>query len=350
MGNDLILRFLIRPEFRFARHLLLLLGTLLMAVENCYEEFVQQAAFQILFFMIVGFFVPIYANVYWLTPRYLLRKRYISFFLLTGGFSLLAIVSIVFVQLIPEATFERTLEKKVLAHLDMVCINLIAGIISIMLMIAGTSALLLFRHWIVCRERINLLESTTLRAELEQLKNQINPHFLFNMLNNANVLTKEDPQEAACVLLKLSDLLKYQLKDSVADAVRLADDIRFLTDFLNLEKIRRDYFEFRITTKGAVEEVVLPPLLFIPFVENAVKHNLGNQHLSYVHLAFNVDDKQLSFVCINSKAAGNRDTSERGGLGLVNIQRRLQLLYKQDYSLKIDENERTYTVQLHLKL
>ena len=117
---------------------------------------------------------------------------------------------------------------------------------------------------------INELERSKTLTELEQLKNQINPHFLFNMLNNANVLTKKDPEKASQVLMKLSDLLRYQLYDSSRDKVLLTSDIHFLEDFLNLEKVRRDNFDYMISKEGNLSGVFIPPLLFISFVENAV--------------------------------------------------------------------------------
>lgn len=101
---------------------------------------------------------------------------------------------------------------------------------------AGSAAISLFTHWLRYNLRIDKLESTTLQSELKFLKNQINPHFLFNMLNNANVLIKRNPEEASKVLFKLEDLLRYQINDSSRERVSLASDIRFLNDYLNLEK------------------------------------------------------------------------------------------------------------------
>ena len=156
--------------------------------------------------------------------------------------------------------------------------------------------------------------------------------------------------EAVHVLSKLKDLLKYQLKDSTSETVYLADDIRFLTDYLNMEKIRRDNFDFIISTEGETAHITVPPLLFIPFVENAVKHNNDNRKLSYVHLYFKTKEEQLIFICINSKPAEQKEKPVDGGIGLANISRRLQLLYDTDCSLQINETDITYTVNLRLKL
>jgi len=147
------------------------------------------------------------------------------------------------------------------------------------------------------------------------------------MLNNANVLTKKDPNKASEVLMKLSDLLRYQLYDSARDKVLLTSDIRFIEDFLNLEKVRRDNFDFLISKEGDLSGVQIPPLLFISFVENAVKHNNDTEKLSFVNLFFNVSNNELSFKCINSKPKIKAIKNVTGGLGLKNIKRRLELLY-----------------------
>ena len=197
-------------------------------------------------------------------------------------------------------------------------------------------------------ERIEM-EKRLDAARLELLKSQINPHFLFNMLNNANILVKEDPDEASRLLTKLDDMLRYQLNDSARQEVFLSADIHFLTGFLELEKMRRDHFEYLISKEGDVNNVKIPPLLFIPFVENAIKHNPDSENLSYIYLYFRVEHDELTFTCENSKPLVPVK-KETGGLGLSNVQRRLELLYGKDYSLRIEETETQYKVHLQLKL
>ncbi|WP_343675034.1 histidine kinase [Chitinophaga sp.] len=217
------------------------------------------------------------------------------------------------------------------------------------LLLAASSSIKLFQKGMMDKQLIYELEQSKAYAELEQLKNQINPHFLFNMLNNANVLTKKDPEKASQVLMKLSDLLRYQLYDSARDKVLLTSDIHFLEDFLNLEKVRRDSFDFLISKEGDLSGVQIPPLLFISFVENAVKHNNDATKSSYVHLYFDVRNNELFFKCINSKPILKSD-SNSGGLGLANIRRRLELLFPASHSLSIEDNTETYCATLNIKL
>ena len=187
------------------------------------------------------------------------------------------------------------------------------------------------------------------KSELDVLQSQINPHFLFNMLNNANVLIKRNPEEASKVLFKLEDLLRYQINDSSRERVALASDIRFLNDYLNLEKIRRDHFQFTMEQEGDIDSIWIQPLLFIPFVENAVKHSFDSEHPSSVHLSFKVEENQLEFRCENTMPAV-AVSNKVGGIGLANIQRRLGLLYPDCYELEQIENENRYMVTLCITL
>jgi LytS/YehU family sensor histidine kinase len=207
----------------------------------------------------------------------------------------------------------------------------------------------LFQRWIKDRLRIFELEKNTMQSELELLKNQITPHFLFNTLNNTHVLINTEPEKASDVVMALSDLLRYQLYESTRESVLLSSDIRFLKDFLDLEKIRRNHFEYAITVNGN-SNILVPPLLFIPFVENAVKHSAGCKQEAFVKLDFAVGEKELDFACVNSKPGTPAREDANGGLGLVNIKRRLDLLYEGRATLRIDETSDSYKVSLNIKL
>jgi LytS/YehU family sensor histidine kinase len=216
---------------------------------------------------------------------------------------------------------------------------------------AASTAIKLFQCWIKDKLRILELEKNTMQSELELelLKNQITPHFLLNTLNNTNVLINTEPEKASDVVITLSDLLRYQLYESTRENVFLSSDIRFLKDFLDLEKIRRNQFEYVITVNGN-SNILVPPLPFIPFVENAVKHSAGCKREAFVKLDFMADEKELDFVCINSKPVNSVHANGSGGLGLANIRRRLGLLYEGRATLRIDKTNDIYKVSLNIKL
>jgi len=290
--------------------------------------------------------VAFYLNTFVLVPMFLFKNQLLSYFLLLSIVVLLALFALGTHQ-ICLLGFDFLLER---VGIFSIFINLISSFLSLAFMLAGSTTIQLIKRWIKHNQRINELESATLHSELKLLKNQINPHFLFNMLNNANVLIWKNKEEAARVIFKLEDLLRYQLTVSHKEKVLLPFDIRFLTDFLNLEKIRRDKFECTVTQEGDIDSAWVPSLLFITFVENAVKHNPDNLHLSYVYLSFKVYNNELEFICKNSKPIVKIPSKRPGGLGLKNIKRRLALLYPEAYGLDIMDDETTYTVKLQITL
>ncbi len=338
--------FLISPRYRIYRHILLQLFILLISInvfwDNPDEILPERFTAWILYFLLLN--AVVYVNMYLLTPRFLLKDKILAYILSIIGLGLFIFLFIGLLQSIssPDA---RTPEEQSVPEALM---GIASSFLSLGLFIAGTSVLLLLKHRMEQNMRIGELESATLQSELAYLKSQINPHFLFNMLNNANIMVNEDADIASKILVKLNDLLHYQINDSTKDQVYLSADIAFLRDFLELEKTRRDHFEYTLSEEGNMNDVQLPPLLFIPFVENAVKHS-SSETASYIHIHFSIQNNVLLFHCRNSKPA-NPVRQESGGLGLVNIKRRLDLLFGKSYSLELVDEETSYTVKLQLNL
>lgn len=339
MDANWMLQLIISEKYRFQRHLLLIAFCVVVLYYSPpdYVEPFETYSRAVVFFQII---LLAYSNMYFFVPKLLFRKKYLSY----GLFVLIGMILSYYVH----EVFAWIFKPDLLPYEDD-SINFFTFSFMIMVLIIASAAVKLFQQWISDAQLIHDLELAKTSAELEQLKNQINPHFLFNMLNNANVLIEDDPKKASQVLMKLSDLLHYQLYDSSRDKVLLTSEIQFLEDFLNLDKVRRDNFSFSISKEGELSGVQVPPLLFISFVENAVKHNNDSAKLSYVNLFFDVSHTELHFRCLNSKPAV-KAVSKSGGLGLANIKRRLELLFPSSYDLKIDDNLDTYCVSLTLKL
>ena len=348
MNDKSVTAFLLSLRYRIYRHLLLQLVVVLITINVLWYEPLQTVSFGRRLGGCLAYFASmnmvIYINLYVLVPYFLLKNRWGSY-VLTAVITNIAVIT--FLSVTQVLLFEVILPGKD-PNGFATFINAFSGILTIGFVMAGSAAISLFMHWLRYNLRIDELESTTLQSELKFLKNQINPHFLFNMLNNANILVKDAPDEASQILEKLDNLLRYQLNDSTRREVFLTADIQFLTSFLELEKVRRDHFEYTIFQEGNMENICIPPLLFIPFVENAVKHNLDSDNLSYVHLYFSVHNKQLTFRCENSKP--RVPVKREGGIGLANVKRRLDLLYESRYTLQIEDKETTYNVNLHLNL
>ncbi|GGH71228.1 histidine kinase [Filimonas zeae] len=334
-----MLQLIISGKNRVQRHLLLILFCMVVLYYSPpdYIEPYETYNRLVIFFQMI---VLAYSNMYFFVPRFLFRKKYLSY----GVFVFSGMILTYYMH---EAVC-RFLKPGLLPYEDD-SISFLTFSFMVMVLIVASAAVKLFQQWIADAQLIHDLDLAKTNAELEQLKNQINPHFLFNMLNNANVLIEDDPKKASQVLMKLSDLLRYQLYDSSRDKVLLTSEIHFLEDFLNLEKVRRDNFSFLVSKEGELSGVQVPPLLFISFVENAVKHNNDTAKLSYVNFFFDVRRTELFFKCINSKPAV-KAVNKSGGLGLANIKRRLELLFPASHDLKIEDNSETYSVTLTLKL
>lgn len=339
ISENWFFQFLVLPKYRIYKHLLLICFSILVLYYSD-PEYTQPTEIYNQMITFFQFLFLVYANMYFLVPKFLFKNRYLAYVLFVFAF-------ILFWSAVHKIT-NSLFEPYLLPHQENT-ISVLQFSFIVIVIISASSAIKLFQQWMDDRQVIYELEKSKISTELEQLKNQINPHFLFNMLNNANVLTQKDPEKASQVLIKLSDLLRYQLYDSARDKVLLTSDIHFLEDFLNLEKVRRDSFEFLISKEGNLSGVQIPPLLFISFVENAVKHNNDAAKLSYVNLFFDVSNDELFFKCINSKPV-LKSVSNTGGLGLANIKRRLELLFPATYSLHIEDSSETYCVTLSIKL
>lgn len=349
--ENFIPEFIISPKYRIYRHLLLVFVVLVIVVDGVIGNYLYSSAEKISMVWVgicyfIVFLGVIYLNIYLFMPFLFLKGKYFWYLFclaVTIGLSLYTVKSSMSFYFHIDEFFNEL-------GTFLLSINMASSFVVLAFFISGSTVFRLLKYWILNNRRIDELEVATLQSELQLLKNQINPHFLFNMLNNANVLIWKHSEEAARVLFKLEDLLRYQLNDTFKDSVLLSSDIRFLNDFLNLEKIRRDKFTFTITCEGEIERVQIPSLLFIPFVENAVKHNPDSDHASFVRLVFRIDSSSLEFTCANSKPIEKGVKKETGGIGLKNIRRRLSLLYPGEHVLDIEDMETTYRVTLKLNL
>lgn len=189
-----------------------------------------------------------------------------------------------------------------------------------------------------------------LETELQFLKAQTNPHFLFNTLNNIYALARKKSDHTADVVMKLSKLLRFMLYESQKKTVSLADEIQVVVDYIELEKIRyNEKLEINFTRAVDNELQPIAPLILLPFVENAFKHGISeNRFNSYIRISLELKNEELSFLCKNSKAE-EATKSETDTIGLGNIRRQLELLYP-DHLLEIKNEKSYFTVLLKINL
>lgn len=189
-----------------------------------------------------------------------------------------------------------------------------------------------------------------LETELQFLKAQTNPHFLFNTLNNIYALARKKSDDTADVVMKLSKLLRFMLYESQKQFVPIRDEVQVLDDYIELEKIRYNE-NLKIDFIRSVDDELQPiaPLILLPFVENAFKHGISeNRFSSYIRIALELQHCQLSFLCENSKAEETMK-SETATIGLANIKRQLELLYP-NHLLEIKNEKACFTVVLKINL
>ncbi|QEC76397.1 sensor histidine kinase [Mucilaginibacter ginsenosidivorax] len=193
------------------------------------------------------------------------------------------------------------------------------------------------------------LENQRLTAELAFLKSQINPHFLFNSLNSIYSLAYQKSDTTPEAILKLSEIMRYMLYECNDNRVDLSKELQYLHNYIDLQKIRfgnKAFIDFKVMGNVTNQQIV--PLLLIAFIENAFKHGVANDVMTPIKLLINVDECKLHFYIQNKKHTHNRDAI--GGIGLTNVQRRLNLLYPGKYTLNIRDTEDTYTCELSIIL
>ena len=187
-------------------------------------------------------------------------------------------------------------------------------------------------------------------AELTWLKNQLNPHFLFNTLNNISSLTQIDPDQAQERIGQLSDALRYALYDSEAEKVPLAGEVAFMENYIDLMALRcNEHTRVERSLLLPDQEVMIAPLLFISLIENAFKHGVSARNDSVVRIDMHVEGYDLCFVCENTLFEKGTDDRSGSGIGLVNLRRRLELIYPGQYTYSQSVVDGLYRVEIRLK-
>ena len=199
------------------------------------------------------------------------------------------------------------------------------------------------------RKRLAELERQNLEQQLEYLRYQINPHFFVNTLNNIHALVDIDPEKAKDTILELSKMMRFVLYDGAKQCVPLYYELDFIRHYVALMQLRyTDKVKIRVDLPESVPNRQIPPLILITFIENAFKHGVTYQHESFIEVVVKVEKEELQFTCRNSKA--NKPNEEKGGVGLVNIRKRLDLLYDNHYTLRVDDTSDEFTVVLVIPL
>lgn len=295
-----------------------------------------------------------YFFVYFLIPRYLFGKKYFLFALYTF-YTLVVSTYLIVLTMIFSYVFLANFEIALMPPMSK---NYVFILILIYLVVAIVSLVSLLENNFKTLSRNKELENKILAVqlkskeqELNYLKRQIHPHFLFNTLNTIYGFALKKSDKTQELILKLSNLLDYILYEANKPLVSLKNEIIHIKEYLELEKMRfRDTLKIDFQATDLNEDVKIPPMLFIPFVENAFKHgSIVNEYLS-LKIKLEYRENTLNFYVSNSiKNEENKKTKE--GIGLQNIKKRLEMYFADDYSLnsKIIENKYIVELEIHIK-
>jgi two-component system LytT family sensor kinase len=208
-----------------------------------------------------------------------------------------------------------------------------------------------FSEWNKNKEIQESLEKQNIKSELELLKSQLNPHFLFNTLNNIDILILDEPLKASDYLKQLSEILRYVLYETSNEKVQLSSEVAYIKKYVELQKIRTTNNKFAsVEIKGNANDVYIAPMIFIHFVENAFKFTTNKKFENGITIRMEVLENEIVFNCKNHIDEVKPNSGVERGLGSRLIKQRLDLIYQENYVLKISEENNWYIVDLKIKL
>jgi sensor histidine kinase YesM len=303
-----------------------------------YKFFIMSA--NITFYAII-----IYTNILYLFPKYMADRKLGKHLLILMIFAalLMPIKTLFMYYIVKDSESKFTvLYNQYFEFLSTFFIGIASSIYSIL------------NDWMKGQREKQELTTKTLQSELNFLKSQINPHFLFNTLNSLYALTLKKSDLAPEIVLKLSEMMRYMLYECNEKQVSLSKELTYMQNYLELERLRQGKkMSISLNMKGEPGEKKIAPLMFIPFIENCFKHGISH-HIAdgFVNIDIAINRFDIDIVIENSKAPAlpGFNGKKSGGIGLVNIKRRLELLYPENYLLNISESPNTYKVNLKLNL
>ena len=315
---------------------------------NAYKVFLQtlRTMAPVLFLYLV--------NYLWLVPKYLFvegRKKW--FYLINAGLILLLNIRLLFPEPLSEEEQAQVFESLPFTVNDLWAlyagVTFVAIVVQCVFILLAVGVRQIKRNYDL-KVKIEEEKRKSAEAELTWLKSQLNPHFLFNTLNNISSLTQIDPDKAQESIGQLSDLLRYALYDSDKDLVPLAGEIDFMNNYIGLMSLRCNEMttvekDFSIQAGDAK----VAPLLFISLVENAFKHGVNARYPSFIRVRMDSDGNDLLFSCENSVFEKTGTDHIGSGIGLENLQRRLELLYPGAFDYSAGSDGQTYSVKVRLK-
>lgn len=319
-----------------------------------------QHIFLTFFFIKISFYAlfqagAVYFTLYYLVPKYLQKGKFIAFLAGVIITLVLACALIVPGYFVTAWAFGKPMQE-LYGNENFNFFHMMIGtpLSSTTACITFGLSIKLAKNWVQTQRRQQLLEKEKLETELNFLKYQFNPHFLFNSINSIFFLIHKNPDMASASLAKFSDLLRYQLYECNDTQIPLRNEITYLENFIELEKLRlNNNVQVSLSLEtGPVGHFNIAPFILMTFVENAFKHvSKHTDQANWIEIRMQLDDDKLQLYVANSTSDMHAaSVMEYGGIGLKNAQRRLDLLYPGEHVLEIRQNEDCFIVQFSLQL
>ena len=294
--------------------------------------------------------ILVYTNIYYLVPRFLVKGKVLVYLIYMLSLVLLVTLARVVIQFwLLTGLMQRQIELLNVGQVLIFSIHFFIALASTVFFISS--------QWIRSAREKQQLKTEQVQTELKFLKSQINPHFLFNILNSLYALTLKKSDMAPTMVIKLSEMMRYMLYECNEKQVPLEKEINYLRNYLDLEQLRiGNKMDVYLNVSGDLENKFISPLIFINFVENSFKHGGINavNPVGHVYLDINVGEKEIHFLLEKSKplrlSKKNNPLKPAGGIGLKNVKDRLDLLYTNNYKINIKEDEDIYSIDLLLFL
>ena len=291
----------------------------------------------------------VYFGLYYLIPKFLLKRKYGQFTV----YLLLAFLGVGIIQSFLDRHVYYYFVHNTTALAPFWDVGyMLRCIVRSNSVFAVAASLKILSFWFQKEQEALQLAQEKTTAELQFLKSQIQPHFFFNTLNTLYGLTLANSKKAPELVLKLSDLMRYMLYETRADSVLLKKEIQYLENYIELEKMRfGNRFNVQFGVNGSLNGQQIPPMLLLPFVENAFKHSLTEaENGAFIAIDLTINTNNLSFKVENTIAQDASTIKEVGGIGLKNVQKRLHLLFPETHQLKILAEQDLYLIHLQMPL
>jgi sensor histidine kinase YesM len=282
-----------------------------------------------------------YFNYHYLVPKFLFPKKYFQYSALLFAFWFIS-------EILPVIIIKHTGNPSNLFNNPALKSSRPFGLLLFTLMfilvLVTSIALRVNSRW-------KQTEKERLAAQLAYLKTQINPHFLFNILNNIYSEAIDKSPRAADMIERLSGMMRYTLRETQNDFVQLEDEIDYITNYIELQKVGFDStVQLKFKTSGYFYDKQIAPLILITFIENAFKHGVNSEQDSNIAITIDVKNHELHLEVLNKKVVKETNFNDKSGLGIENTKHRLELLYPNKHLLSIDDNSTTFNISLYINL